>query len=60
MEEVIFDAVVDIRDLADVEVSTLELEVFLQLAPAVHHQLKCLLMVQNHYTSKQAQGNHQG
>ena len=46
MEQVIFDAVVDVGNLADVKLPVGLLEVFLQLAPAIHHLLQSLPVVQ--------------
>lgn len=61
VQEVVFNAVIDIRDLADVKLPVLQLEVLLQLAPAIHHQLQCLLVIQHHYTEhkvKSTQNRH--
>ena len=44
--EVILDAVVDVRDLADLKLPALQLEVFLQLGPAANQQLPGLTVVQ--------------
>lgn len=43
---VVFDAVVDVRDLADVIAAVLHAEVSLQLGPALQHQLQRLAVVQ--------------
>lgn len=45
MLRVILDAVVDIRDLADVIAAVLHAEVPLQLGPALQHQLQRLTVV---------------
>lgn len=42
---VVFDAVVDVRDLADVISSVLHAEVSLQFGPALQHQLQRLAVI---------------
>ncbi len=42
---VIFDAVVDVRDLADVVAAVLHAKVSLQFGPALQHQLQRLAVV---------------
>lgn len=43
---VIFDAVVDVRDLTDVVASVFHLEVLLQFGPPTKHELQSLAVVQ--------------
>lgn len=44
--QVVLDAVVDVRDLADLKLAALELEVLLQLGPAPNQQFPRLTVVQ--------------
>lgn len=46
MLHVVFDAVVDVRDLTDVVASVFHLEILLQFGPAAKHQLQSLAVVQ--------------
>lgn len=46
MLHVIFDAVVDVRYLADIVAAVLHLEVLLQFGPASQHQLQGLTVMQ--------------
>lgn len=46
MLHVVFDAVVDVRDLADIVATILHLEVLLQFGPASQHQFQRLTVIQ--------------
>ena len=46
MKEVIFDAVVDVRYLADIKLVVSQFEVFPQLSPSIDHRLNGLIPVQ--------------
>lgn len=46
MLHVIFDAIIDIRYLADVVSAVLHLEILLEFRPPTQHQLKSLAVVQ--------------
>ena len=45
MKQVVFDAVIDIGDLANVKAAILELEVLEQFGPSVDHHLHGLPMI---------------
>ena len=49
MKEVVLDAVIDIRDLADVKQAIFQLEVLEQFGPSVDHHLHGLSVIQTNY-----------